>query len=66
MRVQMPGHRLVDRVVDDFPDQVVQTGRAGRTDVHARPLAHGIEALEHLDVLGGIVAGGGSGHARQP
>ena len=57
------GHRLVDRVVDDLPDQVVQAGRAGRTDVHARPFAHRIEALEHLDVLGGVVAGRGSGHA---
>ena len=30
------GHRLVDRVVDDLPDEVVETGEAGRADVHAR------------------------------
>ena len=28
------GHGLVHRVVDDLPDQVVQTGRSGRSDVH--------------------------------
>ena len=43
------GHRLVDGVVDDFPDQVMQTLQTGRADVHARALADGIEALEHLD-----------------
>ncbi len=50
------GHGLVDRVVDDLPHEVVEPGRAGRADVHARPLAHGIEPFEHLDVLGRIVA----------
>ena len=50
------GHRLVDGVVDDLPDEVVQAGQTGRTDVHARALAHRIEALEHLDVLGAVVA----------
>ena len=49
------GHRLVDGVVDDLPDQVVQPGQAGRADVHARALAHRIEALEDLDVLGAVV-----------
>ena len=50
------GHRLVDGVVDDLPDEVVQAGQAGRADVHARPLAHRIETLEDLDVLGAVVA----------
>ena len=50
------GHRLVDGVVDDLPHQVVQPARAGRPDVHAGPLAHRVEALEYLDVLGGVVA----------
>ena len=54
--------RLVDRVVDDFVDEVVQAGRTGRADVHRRPLADGLEAFEHLDLVGGIVVdlGGGS------
>ena len=63
MRVEKPGHRLVDRVVDDLPDEVVQARRAGGTDVHARPFADRVEALEHLDVLGAValtVAGTGS------
>ena len=50
------GHRLVDGVVDDLPDEVVQTGETGRADVHAGALAHRVEALEHLDVLGAVVA----------
>src|SRR5204862_4321351 len=45
------GERLVDRVVDDLPDQVMQAADTGRADVHARALAHGIEALENRDVL---------------
>ena len=49
-------HRLVDGVVDDLPDEVVQPGQAGRTDVHPRPFADGIEAFEDLDVLGAVVA----------
>ena len=52
----VPGHRLVDCVVDHFPDQVMKTGETGRTDVHARPLAHRIEPFENLDVLGVVVS----------
>ena len=44
------GQRLVHRVVDDLVDHVVQAGAVvGVADIHARPLAHGIEALEDLD-----------------
>ena len=49
------GHRLVDGVVDDLPDEVMEAGQAGRADVHARALAHRVEALEDLDVLGAVV-----------
>ena len=55
-RVAVARQRLVDRVVDDLVDQVVQAAHTGRADVHARPLAHGLEALEDGDVLG-VVAG---------
>ena len=51
------GHRLVDRVVDDLPDQVVQSGETGGPDVHAGPLADRIEPFEDLDVLGVVVSG---------
>ena len=52
-----PGERLVDRVVDDFVDEVVQPGRPGRPDVHRRPLADGLEAFEDLDFVGAVVVG---------
>ena len=54
--VAVAGERLVDGVVDDLVDQVVQPAHAGRADVHARALAHGLETLEDGDVLG-VVAG---------
>ena len=53
----VPGHRLVDRVVDHLPDQVVQSGETGGPDVHAGALAHGIEPFEDLDVLRVVVSG---------
>ena len=44
------GERLVDGVVDDLVDHVVQAGAVvGVADIHAGPLAHGVEALEDLD-----------------
>ena len=52
------GQRLVDGVVDDLVDHVVQAGAVvGVADIHARPLAHGIEALEHLDRFGVVIGG---------
>ena len=53
------GHGLVDRVVDDFPDEVVQTSQTGGTDVHTGPLADRVETLENLDVLGAVIGRGG-------
>ena len=44
------GERFVDGVVDDLIDHVVQAGTViGVADIHARPLAHGIEPLQHPD-----------------
>ncbi len=54
--VAVAGERLVDRVVDDLVDQVVQTARAGRADVHAGAFANRFEALEDGDVLGAVGA----------
>ena len=48
----VPGHCLVDRVVHDLPDEVVETGRPGRADVHPGTLPDRIEPLEHGDVVG--------------
>ena len=52
-----PGQRFVDRVVDDFVDEVVQPGWPGRPDVHRRPLADGLETFEDLDFVGAVVVG---------
>ena len=43
--------RLVDGVVDDLVDQVVETPRAGRADVHPGPEPDGLEPFENGDVL---------------
>ena len=51
------GKRLVDGVVDHLVDHVVQAGAVvGVADIHARPLAHGVEALEDLDQFRAVVA----------
>src|SRR5262249_20749116 len=54
---------LVDAVVDDLPEQVVVAGEVGAADVHRRPLADRLQALEDLDVAG-AVAPAGSGLLR--
>ncbi len=55
-RIGEAGQRLVDGVVDDLVHHVVQAGDViGIADVHARPLPHGVEAFEDLDVLGRVV-----------
>ena len=53
--IAVAGQRLVDRVVDDLVDEVMQARRAGRADVHRRPLAHGLEAFEDLDLVRAVV-----------
>ncbi len=52
---QKPGHRLVDGVVHDLEHEVMETARRRVADVHARTLAHGFQAFENLDVVGGVV-----------
>ena len=52
---------LVDRIVNDLVDEMMQTGRPGRPDVHRRPQADGFEALENLDLVGGILRDIGRG-----
>ena len=46
---------FVDGVVHDLIDQMVQAGRGGGADIHARPKTHGLQPLQDLD-LGGVVA----------
>src|SRR5690606_10105321 len=55
--IAMPRQRLVDRVVADLEHHVVQAGSVvGIADVHAGPLADGIEPFEDLDRIGAVVA----------
>ncbi len=52
--------RLVDRVVHDLVDHVMQTRAViGVADIHARPLAHGVEALQHFDQFRAVLGGSG-------
>ena len=56
--VRPAGQRLVDGVVEDFEHHVVETGAVGRVaDVHARSLAHGLEALQNLDGIRAVFVG---------
>ena len=48
------GHDLVDRVVDDFIDQVVQPTGAGVGDIHAGPLADVLQVAQILELVGAI------------
>jgi hypothetical protein len=51
----MPGQRLVDRIVRNLEHHVVEARTVvGIADIHAGALAHGVEALEHLDRVGAI------------
>ena len=48
---RMTGQRLVHRVVDHFPDEVVQTAHIGVADVHRGAHAYGLKAFEDCDRL---------------
>ncbi len=54
-RVAETRERLVDGVVHHLVDQVVEPEHAGRADVHRGPLAHRLEALEDLDLVGAVL-----------
>ena len=60
--LRMAGQRLVDGVVDHLVDHVVEAGAVvGVADVHARPLAHGVQAAQHLDRIRAVALAGGLG-----
>jgi hypothetical protein len=48
-------HRFVDRVVEDFPDQMMKSGGADAPDVHARSLANRLQPFENGDVFCGVI-----------
>ena len=48
--VAMAGQRLVDGIVDHLIDHMVKARSViGVADIHAGPLAHGVEAAQNLD-----------------
>jgi hypothetical protein len=59
--VTIARERLIDGVIDYFIDQVMQTARAGRANVHSRAFSNGLEAFENLDI-GRVIAVFGRRH----
>jgi hypothetical protein len=59
------GHRLVHRIVDDLGEKMVQRLLVGAANIHARPPAHRLQPLQHLDI-GGAVAVAGLCARRRP
>ena len=57
----VPGHDLIDRVVDAFVNEVMQAFRSCATDVHPRAFPDGFQALQDLDGARGVFVGGGGG-----
>ena len=57
-------HVFIDTVVDDFVDEVMQAIDTGAADVHRRPLPHGIEPFQHLDLVCAVAVGFGLGGRR--
>src|SRR5581483_11712331 len=53
--IGVAGHRLVHRVVDHLPDEVVQTALAGGPDIHARAFADSLQALEDGNLFSAVV-----------
>ena len=51
---RVTGDRLVHGVVEHLGEEVMQRLLVGAADIHARPPAHRLEPLEHLDVGRGI------------
>ena len=49
MVLRMAGHRFVDRIIDDFVDEVVQAARRGVADVHAGTFANVFYVIENLN-----------------
>ena len=53
----MAGHRLVHGIVQHLGDEMMHGPLVGAADIHAGAAANGLQALEDLDVLGGIIGG---------
>ena len=49
--VTVTGQGLIDRVIDDFINQMMEPTGTDTADIHAWPFANGFEALQDLDLL---------------
>ena len=49
------GHRLVNRVIDDFINEMVQAPLGRVADIHARPLANMLQVRQVLQVVGRVL-----------
>ena len=47
---------LIDRVINDFRHQMVQTLDMGVTNIHGRTLAYGFKTFEHLNIMGRVIS----------
>ena len=56
--VAKASHGFVHRVVDYFPNEVMQASQTRGTDVHSGPTTHRVKALEYLNILGAVGASG--------
>src|SRR5580698_1451861 len=54
--VGVSGERFVNRIVDDFVDQMMKSEVTGRADVHGGTLADGFHATQYFDGIGGVIA----------
>ena len=59
------GDRFVHGVVHDLGRQMMQGVGIRAADIHAGAAAHGLQPLQHLDILGGVALGGGGGTVEQ-
>ena len=65
----MPFERFIHGIVDHLGKEMMQGLLVGAADIHARPSAHRLETLEHLDVARRVARLGparGLGGARRP
>ncbi len=51
----MAGDRFVHGIVENLGREVVQRGVVGAADIHAGAAADRFQALQNLDVLGGVI-----------
>ena len=64
--VRLAGQRLVDRVVDDLPNEVMEAAVVGRPDEHTGAAADRLQALQDLDLVGVVGHVGTQGSCLEP